>query len=86
MFSSYIRIRGSQKEGKLSQVRQIYHLQIDHDLDNLAPGLPLRDHVQGLHSAGPTQETHILDYPDCTAPTRQHELDHTDHTGHTDQE
>ena len=22
----------------------------------------------------------VLDHADCTAPTRQHELDHTDHT------
>ena len=29
----------------------------------------------------PTQETRATVYhADCTAPTRQHELDHTDHT------
>ena len=29
---------------------------------------------------------HVLDHADDAALTRQHELDHTDHTGHTDQE
>ena len=28
----------------------------------------------------------VLDHADYTAPTRQHELSHTDHTDHTDQE
>ena len=31
--------------------------QIDDDLDNLDPNLPLWDVVQDLHSTGPTQET-----------------------------
>ena len=26
----------------------------------------------------------VLDHADCTAPTRQPELDHTDHTDHAD--
>ena len=28
--------------------------------------------------------THVLDHADYTAPTRQHEPEHTDHTDHTD--
>ena len=35
-------------------------------------------------STGPTQATCALDRADYTAPTRQHELYHTDHTDHTD--
>ena len=38
-----------------------------------------------LHSTDPSQETcATVDNADCTAPTRQHELDHTDRTDHTD--
>ena len=44
--------------------------------------------VQDLCSTDPTQGTRptAVDRADYTAPTRQHELDHTDHTYHTDQE
>ena len=31
--------------------------QIDHDVDHLAPHLPLREVVQDLYSTDPTQET-----------------------------
>ena len=42
--------------------------------------------MQDLYSADPPQEVYVLDHADCTAPTLQHELDHTGHTDHTDQE
>ena len=38
--------------------------------------------MQALYSTYPTQETYaIVDHADAAAPTRQHELGHTDHTG-----
>ena len=47
----------------------------------LDPNLPLWDAVQDLYSSIQIQSgKHVLDYADYTAPTRQHELDHTNHT------
>ena len=34
--------------------------------------------MQHLYSADPNQEKTVLDHADHTAPTRQHQLDHTD--------
>ena len=49
--------------------------------------LTLRGSVQELyrsaHSSDPIHEPGALDHAECTAPTGQHELDHTDHTVHT---
>ena len=41
----------------------------------------MRHFVLDLCRTDPTQETRATIYhADCTAPSRQHELDHTDHT------
>lgn len=53
--------------------------QRDHDLghpDHVDPYLPLEDIVQDLYSADPTL-TVVPDHAHHTAPTCQHELDHT---------
>ena len=44
--------------------------------------------MQDLHSStdDPTQGKHVLDRAGLAAPTRQHELDHTDHIDHPDRE
>ena len=52
----------------------------DHDLDHQGPNLPLYV-VQDLYSADSTQET-CLHRADCTGPTRQSELHHTDQETH----
>ena len=54
-------------------------LQIDHlQIDQKDPTLQLHDVVQDLYSVDPTQETcPILDDVGYTAPTRQHDPDHT---------
>ena len=73
-------------------VNHAYVGQIDYDLDHLDPSLPLGDVVQDLPTAVQIQpRKHVLSigHADCTAPTRKHDLDptdHTDHTDHTDQE
>ena len=59
---------------RILQIRLYCNLFIDHVDLNLA----LRDVVQDLYSTDPTQETCVVDHADFTAPTRQHELDHTD--------
>ena len=64
--------------------RRTDHLQIDHrQIDHLVPSLPLGDAVQDLCSTDPTQGTCPTDHVRCTASTRQHEPDHTNHTDHT---
>ena len=55
----------------------IYLDHLDH-LDHLDPNLPLWDAVKDLYGTYPTQRKPALDYAGDTAPTRQHELDHTD--------
>ena len=55
-----------------------------HHTDHLDPNLPLWNVVQDLYSTGPAQETcdAAVGYAHYIrlSPTRQHELDHTDHT------
>ena len=52
-------------------------IQIDHDLDDLVPRLPLREVVQDLSTVQSIQpREHVLDHADYTVPTRQHELCH----------
>ena len=56
-------------------------------VDHLDHNLPLWIVVQDLYSTGPTQEIcSTVNHSDFTAPTRIHELDHTNHTDHTGQE
>ena len=57
-------------------------------VDHLVPQRPWREVVQGLHIVVQIQPwKHVLaaDHAGYTAPTRQHELDHTNHTDRTDQ-
>ena len=56
--------------------------QIDHDIDHLHPNLPRRDAGQDMHTAVVQIQLRKcdLDDADYEAPTRKHELDHTDHT------
>ena len=54
-----------------------------HDLDHLDLTLPFCGTVRDLCRicTGQIQpRKNVLDYADFVAPTRQHELDHTDHT------
>ena len=57
-------------------------LLVDHDLDDLLinPNLPLGDVVQDMYICTVQIQPRkpVLDYADYTAPTRQHELEHTD--------
>ena len=51
--------------------------QTDHDLDHVHLSLLFLYVVQDLNGTDPTQEI-CQDHADYTAPTWQHELDHTD--------
>ena len=55
---------------------------IGHDLDNLDLHLPLGYLAQNTYQVWyrPNPGSNVLDRADYTVPTRQHELDHTDHT------
>ena len=51
-------------------------------VEYLVPHLPLCEEVKDLHVTRVQIQPRkrMLDHADCLAPTRQHELDHTDNT------
>ncbi|CAM9366149.1 unnamed protein product [Laminaria digitata] len=82
MYTSFVVVSG-----------HLFRRRTDHVLDHLDPNLPLRDAVQDLYKVQKKLRHYemprricsiqirlrkIVPYhADCTAPTRQHELDHT---------
>ena len=60
---------------------QVIHAPDRHDLDRLDPNVPFGDVGQDLYGTYISNpKKRVLDHADCSDPTRQHELDHTDHT------
>ena len=77
------------KNGCKAFTHRADRLQIDHDIDNPVPHLPLRELLQDLHSTDPNQKTcdiacrvyetcailRSIYHADDTGPIRRHELD-----------